>query len=102
MTEDEADIFLSEIPVLGEKEESEATVSDHMLHEDSADYGNLVPKATQDSLESLVESFTESQQRAFNWLQCQLEGGQQVCAAIVGPAGTGKSYLLRGLIELSC
>ncbi len=31
LTDDEADIFLSEIPVLGEREESETTVSDQML-----------------------------------------------------------------------
>ena len=33
-------------------------------------------------------------------MQCQLELGKPVQAAIVGPAGTGKSYLLRGLIQL--
>ncbi len=49
----------------------------------------------------MVQTFTESQSRAFHWVESQLEGGKQVCAAIVGPAGTGKSYLLKGLIELA-
>ena len=35
LTDDEADIFLNDIPVLGEKDESEATVHDHMLHDES-------------------------------------------------------------------
>lgn len=34
-------------------------------------------------------------------MEAKLESNQQVFAAVVGPAGTGKSYLLKGLIELA-
>ena len=94
LSEDEADLFLSEIPVLGETEEPECTVSDQMLDTDSSDPGNLVPCCSHVSLDTLVQTFTESQLRAF-------ESNKQLLAAIVGPAGTGKSYLLKGLIELA-
>lgn len=42
LSDDEADIFLSEIPVLGEREETETTVSDQLLQTASSDMGNLV------------------------------------------------------------
>ena len=41
----------------------------------------------------------ESQHRAFYWITSQLDQGKQVQAAIIGPAGTGKSYLLQALIK---
>ena len=44
LSDDEADLFLSSIPVLGETEESKSTVSDHMLDTESSDSGSLVPK----------------------------------------------------------
>lgn len=101
LSDNEADIFLTEIPVLGEREESESTVSDQMLDTESTNLGNLVPTVSQTPLNNLVQTFTKSQLRAFHWVDAQLESFKQVCAAIVGPAGTGKSYLLKGLIELA-
>ena len=35
----------------------------------------------------------ESQHRAFYWITSQLDQGKQVQAAIIGPAGTGKSFI---------
>ena len=52
------------------------------------------------NLTSIISTFTESQSRAFKWVENQLAASKQITAAIVGPAGTGKSYLLPGLIEL--
>ena len=100
LTENEADLFLADIPILDEHDEQEATVTDQMLAVPDCNMGNLVPSVVNESLDNLISSFTPSQLRAFNWVQYQLEGGKLVHAAIVGPAGTGKSYLLRGLIEL--
>ena len=92
LSENEADIFLSSIPVLGEiDDEPESTVSDQMLDTESSDPGNLVPRMAPVSLDALVQTFTESQLRAFRWVESKLDAGQQVNAAIVGPAGTGKS-----------
>ena len=91
----------SEKPVLGEAEESECTVSDQMLNTESSDLGDLVPRASHESLDDLIQSFTESQLRAFQWVKGKFESNQQISAAVIGPAGTGKSYLLKGLIELA-
>ena len=43
-------------------------------------------------------AFTESQLRVYRG---QFDQSRQIHAAIVGPASTGKSYLLKGLIELA-
>ena len=56
--------------------------------------GDLVPSV---DLNTFVETFTESQ---LWWIEGQFNSNRQVHAAIMGPAGTGKSYLLKGLIEL--
>ena len=101
LSDDEADIFLSEIPVLGETEEAECTVSDQMLDTDSSDPGDLVPRPSHITLDDLVQTFTESQLRAFHWVKNKLGSNEQLMTAIIGPAGTGKSYLLKGLIELA-
>ena len=101
LTDDEADIFLSEIPVLGEREEPETTVTDQLLQIASGDLGDLVPSVTPTSLSDMIQTFTKSQLRAFHWVEGQLESGQQMFAAVIGPAGTGKSHLLKGLIELA-
>ena len=85
LSADEADIFLSEIPVLGKREEPETTVSDHVLDSESTDLGNLVPgRAPEASIEELLQTYTESQLRAFDWVKAELEGGKQVHAAVVG------------------
>ena len=62
--------------------------------------GTLVPNSTSFSLDDRVQSFTDSQKQAFDWVSLALEGGNQIQAAIIGPAGTGKSYLLSALIQL--
>ena len=50
--------------------------------------------------EWVSKTFTESQYRAYNWIRSKITGdGKQVQAAIIGPAGTGKSYLLQALIK---
>ena len=46
-----------------------------------------------------LSAHSDSQARAYDWIKNQLAAGKLVRAAIVGPAGTRKSYL-RGLIEL--
>ncbi len=47
-----------------------------------------------------MQSFTESQRRAYDWLSKALDNAKHIQAAIVGPAGTCKSYLLNALIEM--
>ena len=98
LSEDEADTFLSEISVLGEHDEPEATVTDQMLNHPHSDTGDLRPTSSSVDLSTFVDTFTKSQLRAYRWIE---GNNKQVCAAIVGPAGTGKSYLVKGLIELA-
>ena len=100
LTQNEADLFLADIPVLGEYDKQEATVTDQMLADPDCGMGNLVTTPVIESLDNLISTFTPSQKRAFEWFQGQLELGKPLQVAIVGPAGTGKSYLLRGLIQL--
>ena len=47
-----------------------------------------------------MQSFTDSQRRAYDWICQALDARKQIQAAIVGPAGTGKSYLLHALIQI--
>ena len=101
LSEDEADTFLSDIPVLGEHDEPEATVTDQMLNHPHSDTGDLLPTSSSVDLSTFVDTFSESQLRAYRWIEGQFNNNNQVCAAIVGPAGTGKSYLLKDLIELA-
>ena len=100
LSQNEADLFLADIPVLGEHDEPEATVTDQMLAVPDCDMGNLVTTPISESLDNMISTFTPSQKRAFEWVQCQLNMGKPLQVAIVGPAGTGKSYLLKGLIQL--
>ena len=98
LSEDEVDTFLSDIPVLGEHDEPDFTVKDHMLHDPQSDAGSLVTPTSSVDLHAYTNTFTDSQLRAFWWVESD---SRQVRAAVVGPAGTGKSYLLEGLIELA-
>ena len=101
LPEQEADTFLSDIPVLGEQDEPEATATDQMLNDPNNDMGDLLPTTCGIDLNTFISTFTESQLRAYRWIEDQFNNNKQVRAAIVGPAGTGKSYLLKGLIELA-
>ena len=61
LSEEEADTFLTDIPVLGERDEPEANVSDQILTDPQSDLGNLVHFTTNPDLDSMVSTFTESQ-----------------------------------------
>ena len=71
-----------------------------MLSDSSGQFDGLTTNAPTTDLNSIISTFTDSQTRAYRWVESQLTAGKQIKVAIVGPAGTGKSYLLRGLIEL--
>ena len=72
-----------------------------MLNDPQSDVGDLIPSSSGVDLTTFVDTFTESQLRAYRWIEGQFNNNRQVRTAIVGPAGTGKSYLLKGLIELA-
>jgi len=98
---EEADSFLSGIPVMGERDdEPQGEITDHLFTDPDSDLGTLVPNRPAFSIDDYVQSFTDSQRRAYEWVSTALQNENQIFAAVVGPAGTGKSYLLNGLIEL--
>ena len=61
LTENEADLFLADVPILGEHD---ATVTDQMLAVPDCNVGNLVPSVVNE-LDNLITSFTPSQLREF-------------------------------------
>ena len=78
LSEQEADIFLSDIPVLGEQDEPEATITGQMLNHPHSDTGNLLPTSSSVDLSTLVNTFTESQLRAYQWVEGQFNQNKQV------------------------
>ena len=92
ITADEADCFMAEIPTISDTiDEPQAHVTDQLLGDPRSDMGSLLPNRSFD-LCKYKQTFTESQYRAFNWITSTFDEGRQVQAAIIGPAGTGKSY----------
>ena len=77
-----------------ERDEPQSTVADYMLGDSSGQIDGLTTSASTTGLNSIVSTFTVSTKHT-----CGLKVGL-IRVAIVGPAGTGKSYLLHGLIEL--
>ena len=97
----EADTFLADIPVIGERDfEPERPVTDQLFGDPDGDLGSLCPPKPPSSVQDFQKSFTESQGRAFRWISKQLDEGRQIQSAIVGPAGTGKSFLINAVIEM--
>ena len=79
--------------VLGEHDEPQVTVTDNVLCDPHSDVGDLAPSSSQVDLDSFITTFTQSH----SGLNVTLT---RACTS-VGPAGTGKSYLLKGFIELA-
>ena len=100
ITADEADCFMAEVPTIGDSiDEPQAHVTDQLLGDPQSDMADLLPSRSSFDLNQYLKTFMESQHRAFNWITSQLDQGKQVQAAIIGPAGMGKSYLLQALIK---
>ena len=95
------DLFLAGIPTAGKMIEEKATVTDQMLSDPSSDAGDLIAQSSLISLERYCNTFTESQLRTFRWIESNFDLGNHIRAAIIGPAGTGRSYLLKAIIELA-
>ena len=72
LSDGEADAFLSDIPVLGEHDESETTVTDTMLGDPQTDMGDLIPSTCGVDLDNFITTFTDSQLRVYRWVEGQL------------------------------
>ena len=79
--------------------EPQVKFNDQLFTDPESDLGSLVLNHPSLSIEDYNKTFTDSPQRAFEWISASLKNHKQTNAAIVGPAGTGKSYLLNALIE---
>ena len=97
LTTSEGDSFMADIPLGPQAAEEEAEVTDTLLADPSSEYGSLLPN-TKQNLQSFADTFTPSQEAAFKWLTSKLNSGEKLRAAIIGPAGTGKSYVLNAVV----
>ena len=97
LSANEGDSFMADIPLGAQADEDEAEVTDTLLTDPGSDYGSLLPSAKQ-NLQSYAATFTPSQQAAFQWITDKLQSGDKLSAAIIGPAGTGKSYVLNAVV----
>ena len=97
LTTSEGDNFMADIPLGPQADEEEAEVTDTLLTDPSSEYGTLLPN-TRQNLQSFAGTFTPSQEAAFQWLTSKLDSGDTLSAAIIGPAGTGKSYVLNAVV----
>ena len=68
-SEDGVDTFLSDIPVLGEHDEPDFTVTDHILRYPQSDVGSLITPTFSVDLHAYTDTFTKSQLRAFRWVE---------------------------------
>ena len=93
----EGDVFMADIPLGAETNEEEAEVTDTLLGDVSNDYGTLLPY-TNANLQRYKDKYTPSQKCAFEWVTEKIERGKKIPAAIVGPAGTGKSFVLNAIV----
>ena len=90
LTEDKAHTFLADIPVFGESAcEPQAEITDQVLGDPSSDLGSMILSRPSFSASEYMQSFTDSQRRAYEWISEALSANKQIQAAIVGPAGTG-------------
>lgn len=60
----------------------------------------LKPRMELQPLEEYQQLFTDDQRRIFDYLRTEISAGRQLKACIVGPAGTGKSLLIKALCAL--
>ena len=99
--QDEFNTFIEEATTIqhdnANDEQREVTEAD--IEAEEADMANLMIEHDPIDLDQYVSTFSESQRQAFNYITQSLSSGKQVLTAIIGEAGTGKSYLLKGIVE---
>ena len=96
LDDDEADTFLSTIPIGPNQQEEVREVTDQLVGD--GDDGLLPPQNK--PLEQYTSKFTDSQARAFQWIQDGVQqSSSRLLAAFVGAAGCGKSFLMGGIVQ---
>ena len=100
--EDDFNVFIDEVETIYNaiQEEAQQEVLDANFDgEDDSDLANLAIHSCTINLEDFQATLTPSQLQAYDYITQALSTGKQLLTAIIGEAGTGKSYLLKGLIE---
>ena len=68
---------------------------------DDPEYGPYpVPRMELESLESYIEKFTEDQAKIFEKIRHDIANDKQILCTVIGPAGTGKSHLIKAICAL--
>ncbi|CAG2118962.1 unnamed protein product, partial [Medioppia subpectinata] len=75
---------------------------EHEIEDDDKeiDVNYPVQQIVHKPLQYYIDSFNKEQGQIFDTIRESFNEGKQMCACIVGPAGTGKSHLLQGLCAL--
>ena len=96
LDEEEADAFLSTLPVGTDSKEEIREVTDQLFGNGEGD-DILLPPPTK-PLDEYFSTFTDLQRRAFEWIKHNIEMQAQILAAIIGAAGCGKSYVMGAIV----
>ena len=99
--QDEFNMFIDEVETVhNANTECQKEVLDANVDEgEQADLANLAMNINRIDLEEFQSTLTPSQQQAYQYITQSLSTGKQVLTALIGEAGTGKIYLLKGIVE---
>ena len=100
--EDDFNVFIDEVETLHntiQSEDQQEMLDTDLDRTDESDLANLAVHSTNINLEDFQSTLSPSKLQAYEYITQSLSTGKQVLTAIIGEAGTGKSYLLKGLIE---
>ena len=99
--EDEFNAFIDEVTTAHRVDamEEEQEVTDADFNPAYSELGNLRMNDDHIDLAEFEQTLSPSQKRAYDYITQYLSTGKQLLTSIVGEAGTGKSYLLKGIIE---
>ena len=99
--EDEFNVFIDEVTTVRAVDavDDAQEVTDADFDPEHAHLADLGMKSNHIDLAEFEKSLSPSQKRAYNYITQFLSTGDQLLTAIVGEAGTGKSYLLKGIME---
>ena len=96
LNDDEADAFLSTLPTGPNQDEEVREVTDQLV----GDGDDLLLPPQNKPLDEYTSKFTDSQARAFRWIQDGIQqSASPLLAAFVGAAGCGKSFLMGGIVQ---
>ena len=99
--EDEFNVFIDEVAAIRTANEPEDAqeVTDADFNPEHADLADIKMNSNHVDLAKFEEILSPSQKQAYDFITQSLTSGNQLLTAIIGEAGTGKSYLLKGIME---